>query len=229
MNVTCDKCESKFKIADDKIPPGRTVSLTCPKCKNKISVSADQDPAAILDDVFAFDEAEDPALSEDPAPSDDVSYDATDKPFDFAEEEGKTALLCEANSEVRKKISSVLGFMEYHITEAENTRDALKKFRFHVYDLVILNENFDTRMPDSNGILIYFARAHMAARRNMYVVLLSNRFRTMDNMVTLQKSVNLVINLKDIEDIEKILKRGISEYEFTYRIYQESLKNAGRI
>jgi hypothetical protein len=37
------------------------------------------------------------------------------------------------------------------------------------------------------------------------------------------KSVNLVINKKNIKDAEKILSRNITEYEMFYRIYKETL------
>ena len=38
MEIICENCQSKFTIADEKIPEGRSASLTCSKCKQKISV-----------------------------------------------------------------------------------------------------------------------------------------------------------------------------------------------
>jgi DNA-binding response OmpR family regulator len=118
--------------------------------------------------------------------------------------------------------------MEYQITVAESARDALKRMRYHVYDLIVVNENFDTDNPDANGVLIYLERLSMAVRRNMYVAMVSGRFRTMDNMMALNKSVNLIINVKNIEDIGKILSRGITDNEYFYRVFKETLKEVGR-
>jgi hypothetical protein len=42
-------------------------------------------------------------------------------------------------------------------------------------------------------------------------------------------SVNLVINIKNIEDIGKILGRGITDTELFYRVYKETLKSTGKI
>jgi hypothetical protein len=119
--------------------------------------------------------------------------------------------------------------MEYQITEAESTRDALKRMRYHNYDLFVINENFDTENPESNGILLYLERLSMSVRRNMFIALISNRFRTMDNMMALNKSANLIINIKNIEDIGKILSRGITDNEYFYRIFKATLKEVGRI
>ena len=215
MDVFCSKCSSKFRIPDGKIPAGRVSTIACPKCKTRISV----DPAR-----------KSPGGQVTSAESKDANgYDATDKPFDFMEEEGLTALLCEQNPIARKAIESSLSLMDYQITNAESARDALKRMRYHVYDLIVVNENFDTKNPDANGVLIYLERLPMSTRRNIFVAMVSSRYRTMDNMMALNASVNLTINIKNIEDISKILARGITDTELFYSIYKETLKDTGRI
>jgi hypothetical protein len=100
--------------------------------------------------------------------------------------------------------------------------------RYHNYDLFVINEQFDSDTPESNGVLLYLERLGMSVRRNMFIALISNRFRTMDNMMALNKSVNLIINIKNIEDIGKILSRGITDNEFFYRIFKGTLQEVGR-
>ena len=60
-------------------------------------------------------------------------------------------------------------------------------------------------------------------RRNMFVTLLTDRFRTMDHMMAFCKSVNLIINKTNIADVEKILSRSTTEFEMFYRIYHETM------
>ncbi len=161
--------------------------------------------------------------------SDNGTYDAADKPFDFIEEEGLTALLCEQNPLARTTIQNALNLMDYQITTAENARDALKRMRYHVYDLIVINESFDTKNPDSNGVLIYVERLSMQVRRKIFVAMISNRYRTMDNMMAFHGSVNLIVNIKNIEDIGKILSRGITDMELFYRVHKETLKETGQV
>ena len=215
MDVFCSKCSSKFRIPDEKIPAGRVSTIPCPKCKTRISLDpARKSPGGAV------------ASAES---KDSTGYDAADKPFDFMEEEGLTALLCEQNPIARKAIESSLNLMDYQITNAESARDALKRMRYHVYDLIVVDENFDTKNPDANGVLIYLERLPMSTRRNIFVAMVSSRYRTMDNMMALNASVNLTINIKNIEDIGKILARGITDTELFYSIYKETLKDTGRI
>jgi predicted Zn finger-like uncharacterized protein len=215
MDIICNKCSSKFRIPDEKIPVDRVTNLPCPKCKNQITI----DPAKNTG-------RGDLAIEES---TDNGGYDASDKPFDFIEEEGLTALLCEQNPLARNTIQKTLNLMDYQITLPENARDALKRMRYHVYDLIVVNENFDTKNPDSNGVLIYLERLSMSVRRKIFVAMVSSRYRTMDNMMSFHASVNLIINNKNIEDIGKILSRGITDTEMFYSVYKECLKESGRV
>jgi len=222
MDITCDKCQAKLKLPDDKIPKDRPAKLTCPKCKNKLSVSAEP-----------IEEEEQPAETKSGGSGFDFDYDysdkfeTSDKAFDFIEDEGKTALICETDPALVSKMRPVLDFMEYHITEVKNSRDAIKQMRYHNYHLILINETFDARDPDTNGVLIYLSRLHMSLRRNIFVTLITNRYRTMDFMMALNKSVNLIINTENLDQFEGILKRGLSDGDMFYRIYSETLKSTG--
>jgi predicted Zn finger-like uncharacterized protein len=217
MDIICQSCQGKFKIAEGKVPAGKTATVKCPRCKSTIHVASKSkeepgaDADAAFDDLFEFDEDE------------GETYDASEKPFDFIEEEGKSALVCESDALVREKIRPSLDILEYFITEVPNSREALKKMRYHNYDLVVVNEYFDTQDPDTNPLLIYLERMMMETRRNIFVTLLTTRFRTMDHMIAFQKSVNLVLNLRNIDDFDKIIQRAYADYGLFYKVFKESL------
>jgi len=59
--------------------------------------------------------------------------------------------------------------------------------------------------------------------------MISRRHRTMDNMIALNRSVNLIVNVKNVEDIGKILNRGITDNELFYRTFKQALMEAGLI
>jgi len=155
-------------------------------------------------------------------------YDASDRPFDFVDADGETALVCEADEGAKEKISAALRTLGYQITEASSARDALKKMRFHVYDLVVLNENFDAQNPDANDILSYLQGLNMVVRRQMFVALVSERFRTMDNMAAFNKSVNLIVNQKNLDDAATIIKRGTADNKAFYRVFKDAMVKAGK-
>jgi CheY-like chemotaxis protein len=155
-------------------------------------------------------------------------YDAADRPFDFVEAGDATALICEPDPAIREKISDGLQKIEYLITTPATAKDALKAMRFHVFDVIILNELFDTADPQANGVLTYLEEMPMATRRRSFVALLSARFRTMDNMAAFNRSVNIVINLQNIDEMGKIIKKGIADNKAFYHVFLETLKKMGK-
>jgi len=193
MAIQCKNCETKFKIADDKLPVGKGVTLKCPKCESKIEVGTADDsqpatPPATLQAII------------DEMASD--TYDAALRPFEFLEAGIEAALICEQDKGARAKIRASLKRMNYNIIEASSTRDALKYMRSHTVDLVVLNESFDGGGPVPNYVLKYLEQLPMATRRNVFVVLLGNGFRTGDYMIAFNKSVNLVVNQDSLDNIE---------------------------
>ena len=230
MNISCENCRSKFKIPDEKVPKGQMFSLTCPQCNTKVVVDALSDTPPSSDNKLESSDKSKPEKEKTIIDEVDADiYDASDKPFDFVEEGVKTALLCESDAALQTKIKTGLHNMDYHITAPQLPKDALKQMRFHVFDMVVLNERFGTQNPDMNSVLKYLDRLNMSTRRNIFVTLITDRYRTMDNMSAFNKSVNLIVNLKNIDEIEKILRRGIADYEAFYRVYKRILIKTGRV
>ncbi len=219
MQIVCKNCKTKFRVPDEKLPRGQIISLKCPKCKNKIQIDTTHRTQDITSPVKQ-------KTIIDQVASD--TYDASEKPFDFLEEGVETALVCEHDQVLREKIHSALQRMGYHVTMAESARIALKYMRFHVFELVVLDENFDGTDARTNHVLQYLGHQAMNTRRNIFVVLLGNRFRTGDNMIAFNNSANLVINTKNMDDLEKILKRALTEHREFYQVFKETLKKTGR-
>ncbi len=218
MQIICDKCQKKIRVPDDKIPKDKTVYLNCPSCKRRIEVNQktivqdNQSKSQQSRDLWTLQEI----TSE--------SYDAAEKPFDFIEEEGKTAIVCVLEPKIRQIVISALEQMDYQHKVAENARDALKQMRYHTFDLVVVNEKFECRDITFNSVLTFLQHLPMSTRRNIYAVLLSRQFRTMDNMEAFHQSVNLIINLQNLEHFQKILNRGMVDNEDFYRMYKSTAK-----
>jgi len=212
MDIICEKCQSKFAIPDEKIPDGKVISTPCPKCKNILYIGSAQKQEASADTEFYTDTSDD-----------------AEKPFDFIEEEGNTALVCEQDPDIRKKVMDALDIMEYHITVAESGRDALKKMRYHVYDLIVINETFNFDSLDSNMVMLFLERLPMSIRRNTFVIMISSRFRTLDRMLAFRYSIHIIINSKNIVDFGKIVSRGLTDNELFYQVFSESLKTVKRM
>jgi CheY-like chemotaxis protein len=160
------------------------------------------------------------------------NYDASDRPFDFVGIGNETALICESDPAIREKIKAILAGMGYQITEPQTAKDAIRNMRFHIYDLIVLNDGFNVDESGKSGaaaVLHYLSNLEMGIRRQIFIVLVSESYRTMDNMAAFNKSVNLVINPKNMDDFGGIIKRSLDDNIAFYHVYKETLKKIGRI
>lgn len=210
MNVTCRQCATNISIPKEKVPKGQAFSIRCPKCKNKVAVPAvDSGARALSTKVSADDQIKADA------------YEPSIRPLDFIEEGVQTALVCESNPALRAKVKAVLQARSYHVVTPVNARDVLKQMRFHNFDLLAINERFDAINPDENNVLRYLDRLSMSVRREMFSILLTDRYRTLDNMAAFTKSVHVVLNVKHIDEFDKVLSKAFNDNNNFYRIFKE--------
>ena len=155
-------------------------------------------------------------------------YDAADRPFDFLGDGSTTALVCDSDPAVREKICSRLKELGYLITVPVSAKDALKAMRFCLFDILVVNEHFDTANPEMNDLLQHLENLNMAIRRRLFVALISEKCETMDNMAAFRRSVNIVINPRDVDEIGKIVKHGIADDKVFYHVFQETLQKTGK-
>ncbi len=221
MEVTCDHCRKKLKIPDDKLPKGQAVAVTCPGCRNKITIDTREQaparPPAAAGEERGFDDF-------------DASDYGEDTSLGFYEEGTKLALVLDSGDPGRREtIRSAVESLGYRFVETDGTRDAIGKMRFHVFDLVLLAEGFDGQPLAHSPIINSLNHAPMSVRRRIFLALLGDQFKTMDNMMAFAMSANLVIGTADLDKLSKVLQKAVSENERFYKVYNDCLKETGRI
>ena len=92
MDIICNNCSGKFRIPDEKIPAGRVTKSKCPKCRVRIVIDPTNKSGSCI--IAAAQSGK------------NNSHDASDKPFDFMEEEGLSLVLTKTQAE-RQKLSYV--------------------------------------------------------------------------------------------------------------------------
>jgi len=231
MEVTCEQCKARFNIPDDKVPKDRVLKLNCPKCKGKISLGAEvpeQPPKANETGEVPL-KMMNPLADKKP-PEESYGYEdfTTDEALDFFEEGIKLALIMPNSSMNDDHLRAGLELIGYKCITTPNTRDAIGKLRFHHFDLIILADGFDSQPLDHSVIVNYLNRLSMSVRRKIFLALISDNFKTMDNMMAFAMSANVVINSKDIQKLHLILKKAVSENERFYKVFTDTMVETGK-
>jgi CheY-like chemotaxis protein len=236
MELTCEHCKAKLNIPEDRIPKDRTVQLTCPKCKGKMTLGGKkaaaggplQNPASasVRGQQEGFSQGSSARSSKEGA----YSYEdySSDEALVFYEEGTKLALVMADYPGHPERIQKSLKQLGYECISTPNTRDAIGKLRFHHFDLVVLSDGFAGQPIENNQITHFMNRLPMSVRRRIFLVFLSDKFKTMDNMMAFARSANVVINTRDLDKLHLVLKKAISENEKFYKVFMDTLAEVGK-
>lgn len=239
MEIICEECKAKLNIPDEKIPEGQQVSVRCPRCRKKLILDTTRaGPGVSVASAVESTESGSPGGIPDPAIKDGVDLFKTegmsedgveeDSILNFYEEEMKLALVMNNDEEETRKIKEALEGLGYRYVPGNNTQEAVGKMRFHRFDLIILSDYFDNTPLENSHILNYLNHLSMFVRRKIFVVLIGEGLRTMDNMMAFAMSANLVISMNDLDKLSIILKRAISDNEKFYKVFFDTLNEVGK-
>ena len=219
MQVTCNACQRSMNILDEKLPKDQAFSITCPGCKNKIKVDQHlktPDPPPPPQQEEALDTAGMAVDQEEFEDDELVIYDENDQLALILDETNQSAW------------TQALESRDYKIQYAKSPEHAVHKMKFTHFHFIALHENYGNKDLDNNTVYKTLIELPMVTRRNIFVALIGKNFKTLKNMQAFQKSVNVVINEKDINKLEDVLKKSISEIEIFYKVFKETLQSMGK-
>jgi len=241
MEIVCGSCNAKLNIPDEKLPPGQRISVKCPRCGNKLLIDT---PPVKTEGSYPLDQGSETSESraqDIPASSQEMEYDEppseemagledteADSALDSYGESERLALVVVADTHPLESLKETLEELGYNPIRSRNTREAIAKVRFHNFDMIILSDLFDNTPLEQSPILQYLNHLSMSVRRKMFVLLLSDTFRTMDHMMAFTMSANLVANWKDLDSFSNILPRALSDNESFYKVFMDTLKEIGK-
>lgn len=211
MKVQCPGCRIALTIPDDKVPDGKALRMPCPKCKVPIEISRKQ-PESETREYFA--------TGSPPPPADSLSDFAGC--VDVVEDGVKTALLCVSNR-LGEKIAKVLQELDFWVVHAPRSGFALGKLHHNNYDLLILEDNFDSAQTGNNLVLHHVQLLPMHLRRRFFLCLFSETLPSLDAMKAFQLGANLILNTKDLEKAKIILARSLKEYKNFYGFFNAEM------
>lgn len=239
MILVCQKCSTHLKIDDDKSPQ-RPFNVRCPKCNSAVS-SGPANPA-IEQSALAVGGSpatehprfEQPSarayetVSPDETPSSDDaarmliellskgSLARNDNPTARPVWDKRKALVC-ASEAYRDVIARKLWQSGFQVFVADDTRQAVETLRANKMDVVLLDPQFD---PVEQGLAFVIREINVLRppqRRRLFFVLLSPSMRTLDAHAAFLSNVNAVVNINDIEELQRIMEVALREFNELYR------------
>ena len=223
MELLCEACRAVIRIPEEKLPTNSTFRMTCPRCMNKIHVSTKISDAMRESDLSGI------AVMD----SHENSMQASNNPKQILDERvgsphigQASVLLCTDLTSVSSGLKSILQKMGYTVDVPTVVERAMDQLRLNQYQVVLFSDCFGGESP--NPIGRYLAGLNMHIRRDMFVILLGEHYKTADPLQAFVESVDLVMHPDDVPQIEMILSKGLESRARFYKVFIECLIDAGK-
>jgi hypothetical protein len=140
----------------------------------------------------------------------------------------RPALICIDPGDRQDAVLAAVEQLGYAAEVAAHSAGAADRMRKTMYPLVIVDEMYDGSAPLDNVVLRALGSMPMSVRRYIFVLLVGENVKTLDNATAFSRSVNAVINVNDLGQLATILRRAVADNDQFYRVFREVLQAAGK-
>ena len=234
MEVSCTGCGKKYRIDKAKLPASGKAVMKCPGCGNRIELRV-PDPGELQDSEISRNDSsgtgathvsmpEGGASAIQPGTSSMPQTDSDDEAgLEFFEPGTKTALVFCPDYEAMTQIEKGLKQEEYQVRAVSSAGEVQARFRYHIYDVVVLYQSGPEPEDRLREILLWINNVNMEIRRRVLVLHISMNGNRYDTMQAFSMGVEATLSPLDIAVLPEILAKVQESREAQYRIFNECL------
>lgn len=141
--------------------------------------------------------------------------------FDFVTTTDKPALLALSTSELLDTAKSALDQLGYKVHIAENHGEFLHKFNQVTYQLVVIEECFNSTTPEENESLLILQRMPMNQRRHAVVVMFGFGMATFNPLQAFQHGVHAVVNPSEMFLLIQLIQKAVADNDLFMHTFRE--------
>ena len=248
MIIVCPKCSTRLQVDQEK-SPNRPFNVRCPKCNSTISSGGaspalEQSALAVggspSTDHPRFEQPSARAYEPPAKQAGTIEAGSSNEALQLLAEllsksgarepenpgarpawDKRKALICSSET-YREPLARRLTEGGYQVFVAEETRQAIETMRSKQMDVVLLDPLFDPAEQGSAFVVREVNVLRPTQRRRLFFVLLSPSLRTMDAHAAFLNNVNAIVNLNDLDDLERVMDIALREYNELYREFYQA-------
>jgi predicted Zn finger-like uncharacterized protein len=243
MIIVCPKCSTRLQVDQEK-SGNRPFNVRCPKCNATISSGGgspalEQSALAVggspATDHPRFEQNTARAYESPTKPVQPLEAGSSNEALQILAEmlsqgagresqksgsrpawDKRKALVC-ASEPYREAVARKLTDIGIQVYVAEDTRQAIESMRAKQMDVVLLEQQFDPTEQGSAFVVREVNVLRPAQRRRLFFVLLSPSLRTMDAHAAFLNNANAIVNVNDLDDLDRVMDVALREFNELYR------------
>ncbi len=204
MEIVCEGCGSRYRIADDKIPRNRSVTVVCKKCSERIVVEPREE------------ECQPPVCSCAPFPG--LEREIATECF---APDASTAILYSSDFQTLVQMEKGLSDLGYEVRIVQGGEDFAVRMRHHAYDLVLLHQAGADPDGPLKSILSAASILPAETRRSCLMALVHVGGSRYDHLKAFLHGVDLTLSTFELADLGVILSEARERKSARYRVFNE--------
>ncbi|MGD8896640.1 MAG: zinc-ribbon domain-containing protein [Acidobacteriota bacterium] len=206
MQAQCPECSTRFQLPDEKVPD-RPFKVRCPKCQHVV-------------DLPGRGEAP-PAPPEELKPAVPITPPSPPRREHTGSENAEDALIALADTGLAKTLTGVLGRLDYNVDVVGDVEEGARLLEQGAYALAVTSSN--SAKPGGPMTLAQrMLRLTPDPRRRVFVVLVSEDFATADGTQAWAAQADLVVNPRDAEVCENVIRSTLAERKRLFQPYLDA-------
>jgi predicted Zn finger-like uncharacterized protein len=212
VQAQCPQCSTPFQLPDEKVPD-RPFKVRCPKCQHVVDLPgrAGAAPPSV---------PEPRAPAEPPKPAVSATPPAPPRREHTGSEKAADGLIALTDGGLAKTLTSVLARLDYNVDVVEDVEEGARLLEQGAYALAVTSR--DGAPGGSMTLAQRMLRLTSEPRRRVFVVLVGEDFSTADGTQAWAAQADLVINPRDVEICENVLRATLTERKRLYQPYLEA-------
>ena len=143
-------------------------------------------------------------------------------------DEPRPALICVEDEQRRASVVSSLEELGYQVQVAADAEVAIEAIRKSGCRVIVIDEAYDAAAPADLSVMKTLNTMSISARRYIFVAMIGEDVKTLDNAIAFSRSVNAVVHVSDLGGLAPILRRAVADNDAFYRAFREVLQAAGK-
>lgn len=142
--------------------------------------------------------------------------------FEILSPSDKPALVALSTFDWQVATVAALKELGYKTHYALNHEDFKQRFVQYHYQVVIIEDLFDSTDVSNNISLKYVQTLPMSMRRHAVIILIGNNFQTLNPMQAFVNSVHAVVNGADIQSIATIIQKVVADNDLFLDVFRDT-------
>jgi predicted Zn finger-like uncharacterized protein len=209
VQAQCPECTTRFQLDDSKVPD-HAFKVRCPRCQHVVVLPGRQDAAT-------------PGPAEDPAPAAPQSPPRPPRPprrEHTGSDKARDALIAIPDADLAKAFTETLARLDYNVDVAEDVEEGARLLEQGAYAVAVAAGGADGAQED--GLARRIMRLTPDMRRQVFVILAGDQFKTADGTQAWSAMVDLVVKSSEVTTCEGFIRSTMSERRRLYQTFLDA-------